>query len=78
MSTKTHQQIWKTGFGGYGIQNTTLCGTHSEAKWEQNDGLNVGARVDCKNCLKLLSGERVNYNSKWLGKTSAEVEAMSK
>ena len=68
-----HQQIYKPGMFG-GVVNTTLCGAVDNKNWGTNDGMNVGNNVTCKNCMKILSGERPAYNLKWVGTTYAEAE----
>lgn len=61
--TVSHQHIFKPTFDGHGVCLTTLCGRVDNSGEEYNTADNV----TCKLCLPLLSGERVNYNSKWIG-----------
>ncbi len=47
-----HQQIYRKGFLGATL-NTTFCGRMSC----DDDGMNVGGRVNCKLCLRKLRAQ---------------------
>jgi len=48
-STVIHKQVYRAVIGG--TVNTTLCGRMQI----QPDGMNVGAAVTCKLCLRILA-----------------------
>ena len=51
---KIHKQVYReTGFGG--VSNETLCGRVSDS---DPDGMNVGEKVTCKLCIKIMNDSK--------------------
>lgn len=70
MANVKHRHVWKPVHGG-GHCLTTLCGRVDNSGDDYNMADNDDA-VTCKLCRPLLSGQRRNYNSKWLGYTPSQ------
>lgn len=71
----THQSVWIPGMFG-GVTPTTLCGRMSEISAAAAD-MNVGDDVTCKNCLSIISGDRMTFRKRYLGMGFEEVEALA-